>query len=61
VLLVVLEMLPTSAKSVATVQESVLDVSSLKAKSGREGNRREWLIRPSQLWFTIRGKPLTSY
>jgi hypothetical protein len=37
VLLVVLEMLPTSTKSVATARESVLDISYLKAKSERKG------------------------
>jgi hypothetical protein len=36
VLRAVLEMLPTSTKSVATARESVLDVSSLKAKSERK-------------------------
>jgi hypothetical protein len=56
VLLVVLEMLPTSIRSVATTRESVLDISSLKAKSGRNRNKEEGLIRPSQVWFTIRGK-----
>jgi hypothetical protein len=56
VLLVVLEVLPTSIRSVATAQESVLDVSSLKAKSGRNGNKDEGLVRLSQVWFTIRGK-----
>jgi hypothetical protein len=44
VLLVVLEMLPTLIKSVATAQESVLNVSFLKAKSGRKGIERGGLL-----------------
>jgi hypothetical protein len=44
VFLVVLEMLPTSTKSVATAQESILDISSLKAKSGRKGIEESGLL-----------------
>jgi hypothetical protein len=44
-------------ESVVTAREPVLDVSFLKAKSERGGDVKEWLIRPSQIWFTIRGKP----
>jgi hypothetical protein len=48
-------------KSAATARESVLDVSSLKAKSERKGVEKEWLIRPSQMWCTNKRKAWTCY
>jgi hypothetical protein len=50
-------MLPTSIRSVATARESVLDVSSLKAKSERKGMKESGLLGRHKCGSQIRGKP----
>jgi hypothetical protein len=50
-------MLPTSIRSVATARESVLDVSSLKAKSERKGMKESGLLGCHKCGSQIRGKP----
>jgi hypothetical protein len=57
VLLVVFKDVANLKKSATTAREPVLDVSYLKAKSGREGIEESGLLGCHKRWFTIRGKP----
>jgi hypothetical protein len=50
-------MLPTSRESAATARESVLDVSSLKAKSERGKIEEKGLLGHHKGGSEIRGKP----
>jgi hypothetical protein len=44
-------------RKLSQLPENLYSTLAISRLSQKEGNRKEWLIRPSQVWFTVRGKP----